>query len=63
MPASVNLTTDLHSLGQFIQDGSRIMLETVVAVEEPQSDITIQKEENDLDGLNYLAGKDGRLCQ
>ena len=57
MPASVNLTTDLHSLGQFIQDGSRIMLETVVAVEEPQSDITIQKEENDLDGLNYLAGK------
>ena len=57
MPASVNLTTDLHSLGQFIQDGSRIMLETVVAVEDPQSDITIQKEENDLDGLNYLAGK------
>ena len=43
MPASVNLTTDLHSLGQFIQDGSRIMLETVVAVEEPQSDITIKK--------------------
>ncbi len=57
MPASVNLTTDLHSMGQFIQDGSRIMLETVVAVEEPQSDITIQEEANDLDGLNYLAGK------
>ena len=58
MPASVDLTTDLHSLGQFIQDGSRIMFETVMNVETPKHNITIQEEPVDLDGLNYLAGKD-----
>ncbi len=57
MPASVDLTTDLHSLGQFIQDGARIMLETVLCVDEPTYDVTIQEEPTDLDGLNYLAGK------
>ena len=57
-PASVDLTTDLHSMGQFIQDGARIMLETVVNVGEPKATITIGKEPVDLDGLNYLAGKD-----
>lgn len=56
-PASVTLTADLHSMGQFIQDGSRIMFETVLEVEKPTHDIVIQKEEVDLDGLNYLAGK------
>ncbi len=57
-PASVDLTTDLHSMGQFIQDGARIMFETVVNVGEPKAIITIGKEPVDLDGLNYLAGKD-----
>ena len=56
-PASVDLTTDLHSMGQFIQDGSRIMYETVMELEKPALDLTVKKEENDLDGLNYLAGK------
>ena len=56
-PASVDLTTDLHSMGQFIQDGSRIMYETVMELEKPSLDITIKEEAVDLDGLNYLAGK------
>lgn len=56
-PASVDLTTDLHSMGQFIQDGSRVMFETVMELEKPAFDLTIQKEDVDLDGLNYLAGK------
>jgi len=56
-PASVDLTTDLHSMGQFIQDGSRIMFETVLNVEESQCEIKIGEEPVDLDGLNYLAGK------
>ncbi len=56
-PASVDLTTDLHSMGQFIQDGARIMFETVINVEKSRAVITINQEEVDLDGLNYLAGK------
>ncbi len=56
-PASVDLTTDLHSMGQFIQDGTRIMFETVLNVEECDGEILIEKEPVDLDGLNYLAGK------
>ena len=56
-PASVDLTTDLHSMGQFIQDGSRIMFETVMELESPSLDITIEEEPVDLDGLNYLTGK------
>lgn len=56
-PASVDLTTDLHSMGQFIQDGSRIMFETVLNVEESAEEIRIQEEPVDLDGLNYLAGQ------
>ncbi len=56
-PASVDLTTDLHSMGQFIQDGSRIMYETVLNVEESTEEIVIQEEPVDLDGLNYLKGK------
>ena len=56
-PASVDFTTDLHSLGQFIQDGSRIMFETVLEIAEPKEDVIIKEAESDLDGLNYLAGK------
>ena len=56
-PASVDLTTDLHSMGQFIQDGSRIMFETVVNIETSREELIINEEPVDLDGLNYLAGK------
>lgn len=56
-PAAVDLTTDLHSMGQFIQDGARIMFETVVEIEKSREEIVIKEEESDLDGLNYLAGK------
>ncbi|MCI9198113.1 MAG: glucose-6-phosphate isomerase [Lachnospiraceae bacterium] len=56
-PASVDLTTDLHSMGQFIQDGSRIMFETVLDVETARDEIVLEEEPVDLDGLNYLAGK------
>ena len=56
-PASVTLTADLHSMGQFIQDGARIMFETVLDVEKSKHEILIEEEPVDLDGLNYLAGK------
>ena len=56
-PASVDLTTDLHSMGQFIQDGSRIMFETVIEIEKSREEIVMNEEPVDLDGLNYLAGK------
>ncbi|MCM1136158.1 MAG: glucose-6-phosphate isomerase [Clostridium sp.] len=56
-PASVDLTTDLHSMGQFIQDGSRNMFETVINIETSREEIVLEKEPVDLDGLNYLAGK------
>ena len=56
-PASVDLTTDLHSMGQFIQDGARIVFETVLEVEECEQEIVMGEEPVDLDGLNYLAGK------
>ena len=54
---SANFSTDLHSIGQFIRDGSRIMFETVLWVKEPRSEITIEHTEEDIDGLNYLAGQ------
>ena len=56
-PASVDLTTDLHSMGQFIQDGARIMFETVMEVENSPAEIILEEEEVDTDGMNYLAGK------
>jgi glucose-6-phosphate isomerase len=56
-PASVDFTTDLHSMGQFIQDGQRTMFETVVAIDKSNTEILLEEEEVDLDGLNYLAGK------
>ena len=56
-PAAVDLTTDLHSMGQFIQDGARIMFETVINVEESPEEVVLKEEEVDTDGMNYLAGK------
>lgn len=56
-PASVDLTTDLHSMGQYIQDGKRILFETVLMVGKSREEIIIGREESDLDGLNYLGGK------
>ena len=56
-PASVDLTTDLHSMGQYIQDGNRILMETVICVDDARCDLKVGYDENDLDGLNYLAGK------
>lgn len=56
-PSSANFSTDLHSLGQYVQEGRRDIFETVVKVQNPRADITIEADENDLDGLNFLAGK------
>ena len=56
-PASVDLTTDLHSMGQFIQDGSRNIFETVINIDASREEIILEEEPVDLDGLNYLAGK------
>ena len=56
-PAAVDLTTDLHSMGQFIQEGERILMETVVAVDDPGAQVLMSEEKSDLDGLNYLAGR------
>ena len=56
-PAAVDLTTDLHSMGQFIQDGARIMFEPVINVEESPEEVVLKEEEIDTDGMNYLAGK------
>lgn len=56
-PAAVDLTTDLHSMGQFIQDGQRTLFETVLNLEQSACEILLEEEEVDLDGLNYLAGK------
>lgn len=56
-PASADFTTDLHSLGQYIQDGRRHIFETLLNIEQPECDITLEAADSDLDGLNYLAGK------
>ena len=56
-PASVDLTTDLHSLGQYIQDGQRILFETIISVKSPSRNLTIPMEKDDSDQLNYIAGK------
>ncbi len=56
-PAAVNLTTDLHSLGQYIQDGLRIMFETVISVDRNKTELIVKEDKNNLDGLNYIAGK------
>ena len=56
-PASVDFTTDLHSMGQWIQDGERTIFETVISVEEPEKKLLFPEDEENLDGLNFLAGK------
>ena len=56
-PAGVDNTTDLHSMGQYIQEGRRCLFETVLSVKEPKTDIKINPDDDNLDGLNYLAGK------
>ena len=55
-PASVSFSTDLHSMGQYIQDGSRILFETVLNVEKPKKDLEFPFDEDNVDGLNFLAG-------
>lgn len=56
-PAAVDFTTDLHSMGQYMQDGNRILMETVLSVEEDSEKIMIRSDLENLDGLNYLVGK------
>lgn len=56
-PASANFSTDLHSLGQYIQDGLRHIFETVINIDQPRHDIIITRDKDNLDGLNFLAGK------
>ncbi len=56
-PASVDFTTDLHSMGQWIQDGERTIFETVITVAEQRNKVVIPSDNDDLDGLNYIAGK------
>ena len=61
-PASVNNTADLHSMGQFIQEGSRVMFETVLHVEKAQRSVIIEADEQNLDQLNFLSGKHVEHC-
>ena len=56
-PASVDFTTDLHSMGQWIQEGERTIFETVLSIEKPNCSLTVPSDEENLDGLNFLAGK------
>jgi len=56
-PSSAVFSTDLHSMGQFIQQGSRVMFETAVVFDEPKTEVVIEKDEANADGLNFLAGK------
>ncbi len=56
-PAGVDFTTDLHSMGQYIQEGKRDLFETVISIENPNTDLKIHPDDDNLDGLNYLAGK------
>lgn len=57
LPDSVTYSTDLHSLGQFVQEGTKVLFETIFTVSKPQIDLEIPSDESNLDGLNYLAGK------
>ena len=61
-PAGVDFTTDLHSMGQYIQEGPRFLMETVLHVMQPEQEVLIPAEADDLDGLNYLAGKRVSYC-
>lgn len=57
LPCSVNFSTDLHSMGQFVQDGKKVLFETLIKVETPTLDLTFPSDDENLDGMNYLAGK------
>ena len=57
MPTSVVFSTDLHSMGQFVQEGARVMFETVVNIHKPSQDLFIEADEENLDGLNFLANQ------
>lgn len=61
-PASVNFTTDLHSMGQYIQEGERILMETVISVGKSNRSMTISDDPQNLDGLNFLTGKHVEEC-
>ena len=61
-PASVSFTTDLHSMGQYIQDGVRMLMETVITVEKAQRSVVIESDPQNLDGLNFLSGKHVEEC-
>lgn len=56
-PASVTLTADLHSMGQYIQEGERTLFETIISVEKPAREVKVDSDDANLDGLNFLAGK------
>ena len=56
-PSSADFSTDLHSLGQYIQEGQRVFIETVVSIDKPSVEFEIEKDEENLDGLNFVAGK------
>ncbi|HBH0620009.1 TPA: glucose-6-phosphate isomerase, partial [Clostridioides difficile] len=56
-PASVDFSTDLHSMGQYVQEGRRNLLETVLQIKKPRIEVTIQEDPENIDGLNFLAGK------
>ena len=56
-PASVDFSTDLHSMGQWIQDGERTIFETVISIDKPNSSLTVPADDENLDGLNFMAGK------
>ena len=56
-PGSATFSTDLHSLGQYIQDGTPLLFETIINIKEPKQDVSIPHDDDDLDGLNYLEGK------
>ena len=57
LPHSLNITTDLHSMGQYMQQGERLMMETIIRVSKPNSSVGIPTDEKNLDGINYLTGK------
>ena len=63
LPMGVDNTTDLHSMGQYIQQGRRCLFETVVSIETPKSDITINPDDDNLDGYKLFSRKDFRLCK
>lgn len=56
-PTSANFSTDLHSLGQFVQDGKKVLYETLLLVEKPTIDLTFPSDDSNIDGMNYLSGK------